>query len=274
MERKLASIQRVREIRPIEGADSIEIALVNSWQVIVKKGEYNPGDLCIYCEIDSFLPIKPEFEFLRKSSYKKMGDQEGFRLKTVKLRGELSQGLLLPISVLEDGGENKIGISEQPWGSQLQLGPYDNALVIEEGTDITEIMGIVKYEAPIPASLAGIAKGAFPGFLRKTDEERCLSGETEIITEDGVKTISKICETKYKGKVLSHNIEEGIDEWGRINSHSIQCEKDDWYEVETECGVKIIATSNHKFWIDNLKCYRELIDLSVGDTLKILKKTD
>ncbi len=172
MERKLASIQKVKEILPIEGADAIEIAVINSWKVVTKKGEYNSGDLCIYCEIDSFLPVREDLEFLRKSSYKKMGDLEGFRLKTIRLRGQISQGLILPLSVLEGEGEMKIGISKQPGGDQLQLGPYDDALVIEEGTDVTELLGIVKYEPPVPAQLAGQVKGYFPGFIRKTDEER------------------------------------------------------------------------------------------------------
>lgn len=171
--RKLASIQRIREIKPIEGADAIELAIVNNWQVVVAKNVgHKVGDFVVYCEIDSFLPIREEFEFLRKTSYKKMGDQEGFRLKTIKLRGEISQGLLMPISVLEGPDEMKIGISKQPWGDQLQLGPYDNALVIEEGVDVTELLGIVKYEPPIPAELSGLVKGQFPSFLRKTDEER------------------------------------------------------------------------------------------------------
>lgn len=148
MERKLASIQLVAEIRPIEGADAIEVARINNWDVVVKKGEYKVGDFCIYCEIDSFLPIKEEFEFLRKSSYKKMAGQEGFRLKTIRLRGQLSQGLLLPIHVL-------------PLGE-----------VVSEGMDVTEMLGIVKYEPPIPAELAGKVRGNFPSFLRKTDEER------------------------------------------------------------------------------------------------------
>lgn len=172
MERKLASVQKVREILPIEGADAIEIAVINSWKVITKKGEYQPGDLCIYCEIDSFLPIKEEFEFLRKSSFKKMDGQEGFRLKTIRLRGQVSQGLILPLSVLNGEEEMTVGISQQPWGDQLQLGPYDDALVIEEGVDVTEILGIVKYDPPIPAQLAGKVKGYFPSFIRKTDEER------------------------------------------------------------------------------------------------------
>jgi hypothetical protein len=80
MERKLASIQRIREIRPIEGADAIELAIINSWQVVVAKNVgHKVDDFVVYCEIDSFLPIREEFEFLRKSSHKKMGDQEGFR---------------------------------------------------------------------------------------------------------------------------------------------------------------------------------------------------
>ena len=88
MERNLATIRRIKEIKPIEGADAIELAVVNGWQVVVAKNVgHQVGDLVVYCEIDSFLPIEPEFEFLRKSSYKKMGDQEGFRLRTIKLRG-------------------------------------------------------------------------------------------------------------------------------------------------------------------------------------------
>jgi RNA ligase (TIGR02306 family) len=174
MERKLATIQRIREIRPIDGADAIELAIINNWQVVVAKNvDHNVGDWIVYCEIDSFLPIREEFEFLRKSSYKKMVDgSEGFRLKTIKLRGQISQGLVLPISVLEGQDEMKIGISKQPHGDQLQLGPYDDALVIEEGVDVTGLLGIVKYDPPIPAQLAGQVKGYFPSFLRKTDEER------------------------------------------------------------------------------------------------------
>ncbi len=171
MERKLASIQRVVSIRPIEGADAIEVARINNWDVVVKKGEYKPGYLCVYCEIDSFLPVREEFEFLRKTSFKKMMDQEGFRLRTIKLRGQVSQGLLLPLSILEGEDEMKIGISTQP-NAILQLGPYDDALIIEEGVDVTELLGIIKYEAPIPAELSGQVKGGFPSFLRKTDEER------------------------------------------------------------------------------------------------------
>ena len=91
MERKLATIRRIADISPIEGADKIELVTVDGWKVVVAKNVgHKVGNLVVYCEIDSFLPIKDEFEFLRKSSYKKMVDgTEGFRLKTIKLRGQV-----------------------------------------------------------------------------------------------------------------------------------------------------------------------------------------
>jgi RNA ligase (TIGR02306 family) len=103
MERKLATIRKITDITPIEGADKIELATVGGWKVVVAKDAgHKVGDLVVYCEIDSFLPIRDEFEFLRKSSYKKMSDgTEGFRLKTSKLRGQISNGLILPLSTLE-----------------------------------------------------------------------------------------------------------------------------------------------------------------------------
>lgn len=149
MERKLASIRKISDLSPIEGADKIEVATIDGWKVVVAKDvNHKVGDLVVYCEVDSFLPIREEFEFLRKSSHKKMGDREGFRLKTIRLRGQLSQGLILPIHIL----------------------PFGDAF--HEGQDVTEVLGIVKYEPPVPAELAGKVKGLFPSFLRKTDEER------------------------------------------------------------------------------------------------------
>ena len=144
--RKLATIRTVRETRPIDGADMIELAVVDGWKCVTKKGEFAAGDAVIYCEIDSFLPVREEFEFLRKSSLKVMDDREGFRLRTVKLRGQISQGLLLDPSVL--GREYSVG------------------------EDVTEELGIVKYEPPIPACLGGDVVGGFPAFIAKTDEER------------------------------------------------------------------------------------------------------
>lgn len=176
MERKLASIRRISDIQEIPGADMIELAIVDGWKVVVAKDVgHKVGNLVVYCEIDSFLPIKEEFEFLRKSSYKKMGDQEGFRLRTVKLRGQVSQGLILPISVF---GAYGYRMSEDLLNENPALEPNKSVISPSEmielvvGNDVTEVLGIVKYEPPIPAELAGKVKGLFPSFIRKTDEER------------------------------------------------------------------------------------------------------
>jgi RNA ligase (TIGR02306 family) len=249
--RKLASIKIIDDIQPIEGADMIELAVVGGWKVVVAKDVgHKVGDHVIYCEIDSFLPIKPEFEFLRKSSYKKMGDQEGFRLKTIKLRGQVSQGLILPLDVLLS-----TGVSSDD---------------VYEGLDVTEMLGIQKYEPPVPAQLAGKAKGNFPGFIQKTDEERCLSGNTIVNTEDGNMTIKEICEKKYTGKVLSYNPITDKNEMNYINSHSIQNNNNDWYEIELESGKKLIATGNHLIWLPDLKCYREVRELIGNEIVKII----
>lgn len=163
MERKLASIRKIITIEPIEGADLIEVATVNSWKVVVKKNDFKVDDLVIYCEIDSLLPIREEFEFLRKSSYKKQSDgTEGFRLKTIKLRGQISQGLILPLFAL---GEEYVSDKLYPY---VMFG--DESVI---GTDLTEELGIIKYDPAIPAVLSGLAKGNFPvELVKKTDEER------------------------------------------------------------------------------------------------------
>src|SRR5580693_5613066 len=109
--RKLASIQVVNAAEPIANADAIEKIRVLGWWVVVKKGEYKPGDKVVYCEIDSLLPERTEFEFLRSSSFKQAVVDDagvtlqpaGFRIKTVKLRGQVSQGICFPLSILPNG---------------------------------------------------------------------------------------------------------------------------------------------------------------------------
>jgi RNA ligase (TIGR02306 family) len=151
-DRALATIRVVGALRPIPDADLIEVAEVDGWQVVVKKGEFKVGDLGIFYEIDSFLPERPEYEFLRKSCYRTNYDgTKGFRLKTIRLRGQLSQGLLLPVGSLEN----------------FPGGTY------REGDDVTVELSITKWEKPIPAHLTGRCKGNFPTHIvPKTDEPR------------------------------------------------------------------------------------------------------
>lgn len=160
MQRKLATIRKINNITPIEGADRIELAHVDGWKIVIAKDVgYKINDIIVYCEIDSFLPIEPEFEFLRKSSFKKMGGKEGFRLKTIRLRNQISQGLIIPL-------KDAINIIERRSGKKID----PNSLEI--GTDVTNLLGIIKYEYPIPAQLSGEVIGRFPAFIQKTDEER------------------------------------------------------------------------------------------------------
>ncbi|MDI6774985.1 MAG: hypothetical protein QME60_06280 [Verrucomicrobiota bacterium] len=88
MERKLASIQKVSDVAPITGADKIEVAKILGWSVVIKKGEYKSGDPCVYAEIDSIMPPRPEFEFLKERHY---------RIKTIKLCGQISQGIAFQV---------------------------------------------------------------------------------------------------------------------------------------------------------------------------------
>lgn len=144
--RKLASIQKIKDLQPIAGADLIERATVLGWHLVVKKGEFNVGDYCIYCEVDSILPEIPEFEFLRPRH---------FRIKTVRMRGQISQGIAFPVSLLPN-------------------------LPPKEGMDVTELLGVLKYEPPVLIRMGGQAKGAFPGFIPKTDET-CIQSVPDVL---------------------------------------------------------------------------------------------
>ena len=156
--RKLASIQRIWKIEPIEGADRIELAHVLGWQCVVNKGQFQPMDIAVYFEIDSFLPIRDEFEFMRSSSYKKtdiMG--EGFRLRTMRFRGQISQGLLLPVG-------------------QFPEIPKD----ADVGDDVTELLGVRKWEIEERATTGGTVIGTLPYDIPHTDETR-VQEEPELI---------------------------------------------------------------------------------------------
>ena len=93
---KLASVQVITDIKPIQDADNIVLAFVLGWQVVIKKDEFNVGDKVCYIQIDTVVPELPEYEFLRERK---------FRVRTIKLRKTLSQGIIFPISILENYGK-------------------------------------------------------------------------------------------------------------------------------------------------------------------------
>lgn len=167
MDRKLASIQVIKELTPINGADAILCAKVLGWECVVKKTEFNVGDKCVYFEIDSMLPIASWNDHLRKEEGKKL------RVKTIRLRGQLSQGLAMPLSILPDGE-------------------------YEVGQDVTALVGVEKYEPVVPAHLSGMVKGNFPAFLHKTDEIR-LQSEPNVLQEVLDKNLTLVGTLKMDG---------------------------------------------------------------------------
>jgi hypothetical protein len=144
MERKLASIQKITEILPIEGADKIVCVKILGWQCVALKTEFSVNDKCVFFEIDSVLPIASWNDHLLKEPNKPL------RIRSIRLKGTLSQGLALPLSILPQGE-------------------------YEVGQDVTQLIGVEKYEPQIPAELNGKVKGTRPSWIPKTDEPRIQS---------------------------------------------------------------------------------------------------
>lgn len=236
--RQLATIREVTALRPIKGADRIEVAQIDGWECVVKKGEFKVGEPVVYIEVDSIVPERPEFEFLRDRK---------FRVRTIKLRGQISQGLVLPLSVLPKNTPCKIG------------------------SDVTEILGIKKYdpqaqqEAQLLASSKKrknplekflmrfkwyrtivskkTGKSAFPDWIAKTDEQRIqnmpmtFEGERDrktrfSVTEkvDGQSAtyyLKRVSKFRYEFGVCSRNIHLTKPD---ISSYWIVAEK---YHIET-----------------------------------------
>ena len=161
--RKLVSFKTIEKILPIEGADRIELVKFGGWQSVVKKGEFAVGDKVIYFEIDTFLPKDvPQFAFLSERSSKKVLDDnfkevEGHVLKTIRLRGHLSQGLVLKPSDFD-----------VPLNTQAELEDY-----------FYNKLGVFKYEKPLP--LDNSIVGDYPAFTIKTDSERVQNLSDEIL---------------------------------------------------------------------------------------------
>ena len=216
MLRKLASIQVVEELRPIEGADRIEQARVMGWTVVTKKGEFAPGDRCVFFEIDAVLPQKDWSEFLRARD---------FRVKTAKLRGVLSQGLALPLDVLPPG----------EW---------------QVGDNVTDALGVVKYEPPAPKD-PGVLR-PFPSEIPKTDEIRLqsalgvvdeLAGQPYYITVkvDGMSgTFARLDET-FMACSRNNVLKEGdTPVWRAARRYNLAERLPDGFAVQGEvCGPGI-----------------------------------
>lgn len=166
-ERKLAHIEIIEALSTIENADKIEVAHVLGWECVVKKGEFNIGDKIIYAEVDSVMPEKPEYEFLRERK---------FRVRTIKLRGQVSQGLVLPLpemwKIFDIGTDvtNAIGITKYLSPSeQSELQQQEDKIKFEKNK-LKKFM--MRYSWFRRLFLSKKGKSGFPYWVSKTDEER------------------------------------------------------------------------------------------------------
>lgn len=164
-ERKLATIEKIDSLTPIEGADKIELAKVRGWNVVVQKGLYEVGDPVVYFEIDTMLPESDErFEsFMARGVRTDSEGRTGHVVKTIRLKGQYSQGLVMPI-----------GEFFEVMSRYTVISPKCENLI---GMDVTEDIGVWKWEPPIPAQLSGKVRGGLPGWVRKTDAERVQNFE-------------------------------------------------------------------------------------------------
>ena len=227
--RKLASVQTIKSLEPLPNKDKIELATVLGWRVIVPKGAFAVGDKCVYVEIDSILPAREEFEFLRKRCWNKK--YNGFRIKTMKMAGIYSQGIVFGSEVFRNA-QKKI----------KNLNDYLNGA--KEGTDVTKLLGIIKYNPELHKEKTVVASEnkfikymmkykwfrpigklfnkrvkrskSFPSHLvHKTDEDRIqtipnllteYAGEQCYVTEKMDGTSATYIYSKNKFYVCSRNI--------------------------------------------------------------------
>lgn len=232
MIRKLASVQRVLSLEPIPNADAIELVRINGWQCIVKKQEFQVGDLGVFFEIDSIPPDLPEFAFLwtprTAAPVEVIARPAKFRLRTMKLRGALSQGLLLPLSMFSLGS-------------------------VEEGDDLTERLNVEKYEPPVSVFIGqNVARGPFPAWLPKTDEMRVQSAP-EVLDE--LRGQPYVCTLKYDGTSATYTLSPFDGEFHVCSRNLSLLDGDNVYwRLARELEIERILRDNPGFAIQGEVC--------------------
>jgi len=166
MVRRLVTLRRVSSISPIPDADRIVLAHIDGWQCVVKTDEFSPGSLGVYFEIDSFLPASDSrYDFLAPKIIT-WQDTRGVRIKTLRLRGQISQGLLLPLNTFPE-------IQTHLATLEATLGKAGAEVEALERSDFTAILGVQQWEKPIGEEQnGGPVPKSFPDFIAKTDQGR------------------------------------------------------------------------------------------------------
>ena len=247
--RKLATVRVIDGVFPIENADAIECAVIGGWKVVVKKGDLKTGDLALYLEIDSFLPEgNPAWQFLVDKQPREFLGVRGHRLRTIRLRGQVSQGFLIPVDVLQDVKKFVNGTANAEDFAAAQ---------IQEGTDLLDmdfshLLNVTKYDPPLPAQLQGNALGLFPSFIQKTDEPRIQNKVREVFGYTATQFVSpsriKIevahpannqyimcyCDDGKEWPALWNTTTPPVPnvvEWAPINVRQPEASPDDEYEI-------------------------------------------
>ena len=287
--RKLASIQIIDTVSSIDGADRIEVSTMKNlgWFCVTKKGEVKPGDKVVYFEVDSILPEKSEFEFLREGK---------FRIKTRKFKKQVSEGLIIPIpddlKNLDVGSDVTVQMGVKRYNPQAQ--EEAELIVPTHRSPVMQYLMKFKLARNIYFAFNTVDKSEWPSFAAsKTDEERlatcakrlmenydktwyisekldgCLDANVMVQTEDGILSMKEICETEYKGKIAAFDMKKNRLVNTKITHHSIKDNNDDWYEIKYEDSF-IKLTGEHLVWLPEQNCYREVKNLKETDRILII----
>ena len=282
-ERSLAYVVTIDEIKPIEGYDRVEYARTSGWWVVISKA-YNlkVGDKCVYFEIDSKVPeTDKRFEFLAPKKY---------RIKTQKMCKVYSQGLLVPVSEFPEIGEDpavgtdvtkQLGVmyyvaednTRKSTPNQMDFVKRDHKRFFNNPV-IKKLMRFRWFREFVLFLFHGKKKAkkyGFPSFVSKTDEDRCLIGDTKVITSDGILRIADIVNKQIDTKVLSFNEETKNLEWKEIIGYQKYEKDDDLISIgyPYKPGVSrlnhLVCTPDHKVYTN--RGYISASNISVGDTI-------
>lgn len=247
--RKMASIQRLDNITSIDGADQIVCGHVGGWQVVIKKDEFVAGDLVVFCEIDSWIPTKLAPFLSKGKEPREYNSVKGERLRTVRLRGQLSQGLILSTDVIPANNLN--------WA-----GP--------EGVDVSELLNIQKWEMPVNTQLQGVARGNFPSCIPKTNEERVQNLSKELnsyldmtweVTEKLEGSSATFALVGEEFHVCSRNLSlketEGNSFWSIAKKYNIEQKMCDngWYDTAIQCELVGPGVQGNHYELKEIDCY-------------------
>lgn len=269
MARKLAHIEKIEWIKPIEGKDRIVLAGVLGWTVIVQKADFKEGDVVVFCEIDSVFPEKPEFEFLRKKD---------FRVRTMKMAGVLSQGICFPLSILPQNTTYHIGDDVT---DMIGIKQYEPTMDKESYTISTDKCKRSRYPKFLMRFkwfrnlvLTKKEKKDFPDFISKTDETRIqnapfyldldckwvatekVDGQSGTFTLRRTRKKSFLRKEKFDFAVCSRNLrlwnEDNSSYWRVAKKYRIEevlkdligdCE---WIAIQGECVAPNVQGNKYK----------------------------